>query len=121
MIIRYLTKGKTKPDGYCSVFFELNGQPRTVEIIDKSYTKLLASKIKVDSANTSQIGSPLPGQISQIFIKENNRVIKGDKILVIEAMKMETVISADKSGTIKNMQVVVGDNVDSKDLLFSIN
>jgi Pyruvate carboxylase len=37
LIVRYLTRGKTKPDGYCSVFFELNGQTRTIEILDESF------------------------------------------------------------------------------------
>jgi len=121
LIIRYLTRGKTKPDGRCSVFFELNGQPRTIEILDRSFAKSSITKIKADSNKKNQVGSPLPGQVSQLFIKNGNKVIKGDKVLVIEAMKMETLISADRSGTINNIQIIVGDNVDSKDLLFEIN
>ena len=120
LIIRYLTKGKTKPDGYVSVFFELNGQPRTIEIIDHSFAKSSTAKIKADISNKNQIGSPLPGQVAQLFVKNGNKVIKGDKILVIEAMKMETIITAEKSGTVENIQFISGDNVDSKDLLFEI-
>ena len=121
LIIRYLTKGKTKPDGYCSVFFELNGQPRTIEILDHFYAKSSVSKIKADPSKIHQIASPLPGMISQLFVKNEDKVIKGDKILIIEAMKMETIISAERSGTIHNIQITSGDNVDSKDLLFEIN
>ena len=47
--------------------------------------------------------------------------IKGDKLLVIEAMKMETTINADKSGTIKSINVASGDNVETKDLLVEIS
>ena len=121
LIIRYLTKGKTKPDGYCSIFFELNGQPRTIEILDRSFAKFSVIKKKVDSSNNNQVGSPLPGQVAKIFVKNGSKVIKGDKILVIEAMKMETVIIAEKSGTVEKIQFNSGENVDSKDLLFEIN
>jgi pyruvate carboxylase len=121
LIIRYLTKGETKPDGMCSVFFELNGQPRTIEVLDETFIKSSISKTKVDPANETHIGSPLPGQVAQLFIKNGDKVIKGDKILVIEAMKMETIINAEKAGTIQNLQVGSGDNVDSKDLLCEIH
>tara|TARA_B110001454_G_C12657867_1_gene408259 strand:+ start:1 stop:861 length:861 start_codon:yes stop_codon:yes gene_type:complete len=121
LIIRYLTKGKTKPDGYCSVFFELNGQPRTIEILDRFYAKSSITKIKVNPSKINQVGSPLPGQVAQLFVKNGNKVIKGDKIMIIEAMKMETIISAEKSGTLENIQVISGDNVDAKDFLFEIN
>ena len=59
--------------------------------------------------------------MAKIFVKNGSKVIKGDKILVIEAMKMETVIIAEKSGTVEKIQFNSGENVDSKDLLFEIN
>tara|TARA_Y100000590_G_C15717913_1_gene1012506 strand:- start:1282 stop:3069 length:1788 start_codon:yes stop_codon:yes gene_type:complete len=121
LIVRYLTKGKTKPDGYCSVFFELNGQPRTIEVLDESFVKSSITKLKADPNNQSHFGSPLPGQVSQLFVKNGDKVIKGDRVLIIEAMKMETTINAEKSGTITSIQINSGDNVDSKDLLFEIN
>ena len=58
--------------------------------------------------------------MAQLFVKSGDKVLKGDKILIIEAMKMETVIAAEKSGTVKNIEVKSGDNVNSKDLLFEI-
>ena len=121
LIVRYLTKGETKQDGMCSVFFELNGQPRTIEVLDENFIKTSASKVKADPNNINHIGSPLPGQVAQLFVTEGNKVIKGDKILIIEAMKMETIISADKTGVINKIYVNSGDNVSSKDLLCEIN
>jgi len=120
LILRYLTKGETKPDGMCSVFFELNGQPRTIEILDETFIKSNAIKIKADLNNKNQIGSPLPGQVAQLFVKEGDKIFKGNKILIIEAMKMETIVSAGKTGIIKKIQINPGDNVDAKDLLFEI-
>ena len=84
-------------------------------------TKSSLIKLKADLKNPNHVGSPLPGQIAQLFIDEGDKVIKGDKILIIEAMKMETLITADKTGTVKNLQISSGDNVDSKDLLFEIS
>ena len=121
LIIRYLTKGETKPDGKCTVFFEVNGQPRTIEVLNHAFAKSNITKLKADSKKINQIGSPLPGQVAKLFYNQGDKVIKGDKILIIEAMKMETTIVAEKSGTLENVQVSSGDNIDAKDLLFEIN
>jgi pyruvate carboxylase len=121
LIIRYLAKGETNINGLCSVFFELNGQPRTIEVEDRSYSNKKNIKILADINNPNHLGSPLPGQVSQIFIKDEDKIIKGDKVLIIEAMKMETIITAHKSGTIKSLQVKVGSNLDAKDLLLEID
>ena len=62
----------------------------------------------------------MPGQISKLFIRQGDKVIKGDKLLIIEAMKMETTITAEKTGSITNLKISSGDSVDAKDLLFEI-
>ena len=103
-----------------SVFFEINGQPRTIEIEDKIFSKGISKKTKAEDTNPNQIGSPLPGQIAKIHIKVGDRVIKGDNLLVIEAMKMETTITADKSSIIKSINVETGENVETKDLLIEL-
>ena len=98
----------------------LNGQPRTIEIINKEFSKNVTIKAKAEDGNLSQVGSPLPGQVAKIFVSEGEKIIKGDRVLVIEAMKMETTITAEKSGTIKKLHVGSGDNVETKDLLIEI-
>ncbi|PPR50564.1 MAG: 2-oxoglutarate carboxylase small subunit [Alphaproteobacteria bacterium MarineAlpha5_Bin5] len=121
LIIRYLAKSNPNANGVCSVFFELNGQPRTIDIQDSAFSKIIAKKIKSEDDNINQVGSPLPGQIAKIYIKQGDKVIKGDNLLVIEAMKMETTITAEKSGTIKKIYVSSGENIESKDLLIEID
>ncbi len=118
MIVRYLTKGNTKKDGKCSVFFEINGQPRTIEVKDDQAASLEEKRKKASKSN--EIGSPLNGQVSEIKVNTNDKVNKGDKLIVIEAMKMETVIHAEHSGVVSHIEVEVGDNVDTKDLLLVI-
>jgi pyruvate carboxylase len=118
--VRYLAKGEPNANGSSSVFFELNGQPRTIEVINKEFSKNITSKAKAEEGNNSHVGSPLPGQVAKIFVTEGAKVIKGDKVLVIEAMKMETIITAEKSGTIKKLHIGSGENVETKDLLIEI-
>ena len=121
LIVRYLAKSKTNSKGLCSVFFELNGQPRTIEIKDNIFSKEITKKLKALENNPQHVGSPLPGQIAKIYVEEGKRVIKGDNLIVIEAMKMETTLTADISGTIKSLHVTTGDNVETKDLLIEIS
>ena len=121
LILRYLAKSEVNSNGNCSVFFEINGQPRTIDIENKEFSKNISQRAKSDDTNNNHIGSPLPGQVAKIFVQPGNKVIKGDKLLVIEAMKMETTINAEKSGTIKSINVESGDNVEAKDLLIEIN
>ena len=120
LILRYLAKSEINSNGKCSVFFEINGQPRTIDIENKEFSKNITQRSKSDDNNSDQIGSPLPGQVAKIFVEAGNKVIKGDKLLIIEAMKMETTINAEKSGTVKLVNVSTGDNVETKDLLIEI-
>ena len=121
LILRYLAKSDVNSNGKCSVFFEINGQPRTIDIENKEFSKNIIQRAKADDNNKDHVGSPLPGQVAKVFVSVGNKVIKGDKILVIEAMKMETTINAEKSGTIKSINVSAGDNVETKDLLAELN
>ena len=120
LIVRYLAKGDPTANGSSSVFFELNGQPRTIEVLNKEFSKNVLIKPKAKEGNSNHIGSPLPGQVAKIFVVEGEKVIKGDRVLVIEAMKMETIISAERSGNIKKIHVASGENIEIKDLLIEI-
>ncbi len=121
LIVRYLAKGDPSANGSNSVFFELNGQPRTIDIINNEFSKNVFINSKAEEGNKNHVGSPLPGQVSKIFVSEGEKILKGDRVLVIEAMKMETTISAEKSGTIKKIYLKSGDNVETKDLLIEID
>ena len=91
---------------------------RSIE--NREFSKNISQRAKAEDNNDNHVGSPLPGQVAKIFVQAGNKVIKGDKLLVIEAMKMETTINAEKSGTIKLVNVISGDNVETKDLLVEI-
>lgn len=69
---------------------------------------------------TQSIKTPLPGVILDVFVKEGDTVKIGQKILLLEAMKMENNIEADKDGVIKSIQVKKGDSVQEGDVLMLI-
>ena len=59
--------------------------------------------------------------IAKILVKNGQVISKDEPAIFIEAMKMETTINAEKSGTIKLINIESGDNVETKDLLIEIN
>jgi glutaconyl-CoA/methylmalonyl-CoA decarboxylase subunit gamma len=79
-----------------------------------------AHKFKKKISGTYEVKSPLPGNIMNVFVKENDEVKKGDKLLMYEAMKMENVIFAEKEGLIVKIRVSPGDNILEGDVLIEI-
>ena len=80
-----------------------------------------ASKIKqTTSTSLSTINAPLPGSIFKLFVKEGDTIAVGDKLLIMEAMKMENDILSDKAGLIKSVKIAVGDTVLQNDVLIEI-
>ncbi|MBS1854418.1 MAG: pyruvate carboxylase [Acidobacteria bacterium] len=120
LAIKFLTVGEPHPDGTRTVFFELNGQPREVSVRDRSLEVTEAPKPKADPALPGQIGAPIPGVVSTVAVELNQQVRKGDKLLVMEAMKMQSTVYAPVGGTVKVVYVHPGQQVESKDLLLII-
>jgi glutaconyl-CoA/methylmalonyl-CoA decarboxylase subunit gamma len=69
---------------------------------------------------TGNIKSPLPGVILDIFVREGDIVKIGQKLLMLEAMKMENNINADKEGRVTSIKVAKGDSVMEGDILIVI-
>lgn len=66
------------------------------------------------------INSPLPGVILDVFVKEGDSVTVGQKLMVLEAMKMENNIESDRAGVVKSMPARKGDSVLEGDVLITI-
>ncbi|WP_280522624.1 biotin/lipoyl-containing protein [Celeribacter ethanolicus] len=103
--------------GEVKLFFELNGQPRTVRIKDRSAVASVKANPKAEAGNGKHIGAPMPGVVATVAVASGQAVKKGDVLLTIEAMKMETSITSDQDGTIKAIHVTPGAQIDAKDLL----
>ncbi len=120
LIIRYLAAGQPKPDGTRTVFFELNGQPREVEVVDQSLENVAASAVKADPADPTHVAASMPGMVIGVAAKVGAKVAKGDKLVSLEAMKMETTLAAEKDGTVSKVLVQAGSQVEAGDLLMVI-
>jgi pyruvate carboxylase len=120
LVIKFLTIGEPHPDGTRTVFFELNGQPREVTIRDRTLEVTEAAKPKADPAEPGQIGAPIPGVVSTVAVTLNQPLKKGDRLLVMEAMKMQSTVYAPVGGTVKQLLVQPGQQVEAKDLLLVI-
>ncbi len=120
MIVKFLTSSDAHPDGTRTLFFELNGQPREVNVRDRSLRVVERSHPKADPADPGQVGAPSAGLISSIAVHANHAVERGVKLLTLEAMKMQSNIYAPISGKITKLLVTPGQHVEAKDLLVII-
>jgi pyruvate carboxylase len=121
LIIRFLAVGQPKPDGTRTVFFELNGQPREIEVIDRSLENPAVRAVKADSGDPTHVSANMPGMVISIAVAEGDEVKKGDKLLVLEAMKMETTIQANHQGIVKKVFVKTGTPVETGDLVMILD
>jgi pyruvate carboxylase len=120
LVIKFLTVGEPHPDGTRTVFFELNGQPREVSVRDRKLEVKEPAKPKADPNQPGQIGAPIPGIVSTVAVELNQQIKKGDRLLVMEAMKMQSTVYAPLPGKVTQLLVRPGGHVEAKDLLLVI-
>ena len=106
--------GEPHPDGTRTVFFELNGQPREVVVRDRSLEAREPAKPKADPAQIGQIGAPIPGVVSTVTVELFQVINKGERLLVMEAMKMQNEMRAPRDGRIERVYVQEGAGVESR-------
>jgi pyruvate carboxylase len=121
LVVKFLTVSQPHADGYRTVFFELNGQPREVNIRDRKLKADAKVHPKADPEKPGHVGAPIPGAVTSIAVELNQEVQKGDKLLVMEAMKMQTTVYAPVAGKISQRLAAVGQTVEPKDLLMVIS
>ena len=117
LIVRYLTTGEVRDDGTRTVFFELNGQPRSVVVIDRSTAATVKRHPKAETDNVNHIGAPMPGKVSSVAARKGQAVKTGDRLLSIEAMKMETAVYSPRDAVVDDVLVEPGTVVEARDLL----
>jgi pyruvate carboxylase len=117
LIIRYVATSDVHDDGTRSVFFELNGQPRSVKVQDRSQVARRPPRRKAEVDHPDEVGAPMPGTIVTVNVLAGHKVVRGDVLVTIEAMKMETSVRAERDGVIAQVVARPGQSVDAKDLL----
>jgi pyruvate carboxylase len=117
LVIRLINVSEPDKDGRRTVTFELNGITREAYITDKKVSPQTKTRPKADLADALQVGAPIPGLVASIAVSVGQKVNKGDKLLMMEAMKMQTTVTAPADGVIAELLCAVGETVESKDLL----
>ena len=117
MIIKFLTVGEPGDDGRCSVFFEVNGQPREVTTANRKLASAASSHRLADPANDNHIAATMPGMVVSLAVGVGDKVEKGQALMVLEAMKMESTLYAEKAGKIAEMLVAAGRQIENGELL----
>src|SRR5262249_29157386 len=114
LIIRLVNVSDPEKDGRRTVTYELNGVTREAFIVDKSIAAKAKHRPKAELNDPRQIAAPIPGLIASIAVSVGHKVSKGDKLLMMEAMKMQTTVSAPLDGVVEEIHVGLGETVESK-------
>ena len=117
ILVRILTCSDPDEAGRRKVFMRLNGQTRIIEVQDHSVKTAVKENEKADRKNGKHIAAPLQGKLSQLLVREGDKVKKNQPLFVIEAMKMETTIAAIEEGAIERIVLASGSMVRSDDLV----
>jgi len=121
LIVKLLAVGEPHVDGTRTVFFELNGQPREVEVVDRSLASSVRQIPMADPNDPDQIPSPLPGLVVGVGVSAGDAVRKGQKLVSIESMKMETTVYAERPGRVADVLALVGRQVKTGELLLRLS
>ncbi|MFA8432899.1 MAG: biotin/lipoyl-containing protein [Marinifilaceae bacterium] len=83
-------------------------------------TKKFEGRTNWEAPNPKKMSSFIPGTIVEIFIKEGQEVKAGEKLLILEAMKMKNLIAMPFDGKIKKVYVQEGEKVPNRHLMIEI-
>jgi pyruvate carboxylase len=120
LVIRLQSRADVEDEGVSKLFFELNGQSRMIRVPHAGAAKSASERAKAEDGNANQLGAPMPGMVVRVAVQKGQSVAKGEPLLALEAMKMETVIAAPRDGVIRQIHVVPGITVATKDLLIEM-
>jgi pyruvate carboxylase len=120
LVIPFLALGDADERGERSVFFELNGEPRTIKVADASLADAHAGHAKADRDDSGLVGAPIQGVVIAFAVAAGDSVKRGDPLATIEAMKMEMMVRAECGGRVVEVCLPAGAEVATDDLLMVI-
>ncbi|WP_205686408.1 pyruvate carboxylase [Chitinophaga parva] len=130
-ILITLSKGKTilvklqyvlpaDEHGMCWVEFELNGYARRIQVRDHKVKSIVKSNRKVGNPG-HEIGAPLQGKLSKLLVAPGDKVMERMPLFIIEAMKMETTVTATRNAVIKAIHLAEGAMVMQDDMVVELH
>lgn len=117
LLIKFLTLGEPHPDGNRTVFFDLNGQPRNITVADAKLESQIEKRVQADPNDPNHVAAPMPGLVVVVAVQPGDKVKLGQKLVTMEAMKMETTLYAEKEGKVAEVLVKTGSQVETNDLV----
>ena len=117
LVIRLLAVGNVDDEGIARLFFELNGQPRSISVPHRTLAAGKISRRIADPTSDSHVAAPMPGAVATLSAIVGQQVQPGDLLMTLEAMKMETAVVAPRAGRVSEIAVAAGQSVEAKDLL----
>jgi pyruvate carboxylase len=120
LFIKLINVGAPDKEGRRVINYELNGMPREAVVLDKAITPKTKSRAKADANDKLQLGAPIPGMVTALSATVGGKVANGDKLVTLEAMKMQTTIYAHADGVVAELPIAVGDSVEAGDLLVKL-
>ncbi len=120
IVVKLLSVSTANDEGIRLVFFKVNGENRYVEVKDTSLDIQKVEHVKASTEDASQVGAPLQGLLYKVLVKKGDTIKENDPLFIIEAMKMETTVTAIKSGKIKAVTLTEGAMVMQDDLILTI-
>jgi pyruvate carboxylase len=120
LLITLVSVGRTDDAGMTTVFFKVNGQTRNIQVRNESVKVDKVSHVKADKSDDKQVGAPLQGSLTQILVKKGDKVKKNQPLFIIEAMKMETTVTANAEGEVANVELKPGIMVYADDLVIKL-
>jgi pyruvate carboxylase len=119
LLIRLQGSVPAEEEGLTKLFFELNGQSRTLRV-ERAGAVRAAKRPQAEAGNPAHVAAPMPGMVYTVAAMPGQRIKAGDPLLSIEAMKMETQIRAERDGVVAAVHVKSGDTVAAHDLLLEL-
>ncbi len=104
---------------------ESTGNKFITIVVNEAGYKTLSNKMNdnrkpYEPANPSKIRSFMPGNVPEIFVKEGDKVKEGDRLLILEAMKMKNILLAPFDGSVKAINVKLGEKVPKNFVLLEL-
>jgi pyruvate carboxylase len=113
LFIKLMNVSAVDKDGRLTLTFELNGMTTEAHILTGRHAQ---SQDPPESRLTypMQVSAPIPGLIVTIGATVGQKFMKGDRLLMMEAMKMQTTVHAPMDGVVEGLHVQVGDTVEAR-------